>query len=210
MSGDNGHRWVLPAADTYFAPRLTDEGFEIEKLKAALKHVKQFRCAVDGGAHIGTWTRELARHFVRVIAFEPAFDSYTCLIANCGKLANVDFPCAALGDTYGRGAMRDDATRPGNTGARYLGPGEEVGIVPLDEFELRDLDFLKLDLEGYELHALIGAAHTLRSCRPVVLIEEKYFGGRYGVKEGAALRLLESWGAREVERLKNDRVYSWN
>ena len=105
--------------------------------------------------------------------------------------------------------MQDDPRRPGNTGARFLGEGGETQIITLDGVGIRDLDFLKLDVEGYELFALQGAERTVRHCRPVIVMEVKAFGGRFGVPTEAAHELLLSWGARCVERMKNDRVYTW-
>ena len=41
----------------------------------------------------------------------------------------------------------------------------------LDDYGLRDVGFIKIDVEGHELQVLRGAASTLRSQRPVLLIE---------------------------------------
>ena len=200
-------RWALPEADTYFAPPLTDRGFEIEKLDAAMSHVKQWRTAVDGGAHIGTWSVSMAARFASVLAFEPAPDTFDCLVSNLAGIANVVPMRAALGAVAGRAGIGDDTARPGNTGARHLGAGRLVEVDRLDDFGIDDLDFLKLDLEGYELFALTGAKTTILQCRPAIIIEDKDFGRRFGCKPGAALRLLESWGAREVERIRNDHIF---
>jgi hypothetical protein len=42
----------------------------------------------------------------------------------------------------------------------------------LDEYKLRRLDFIKLDIEGMELEALEGASQTIERCRPIMLIEK--------------------------------------
>ena len=43
----------------------------------------------------------------------------------------------------------------------------------LDSFELPEVDFLKIDVEGHEVQVLAGARDTLRRCRPIVLIEAR-------------------------------------
>ena len=201
--------WKLPQSDSYFRPLLTAEGFEIEHLEAALKYVAGFRTAVDGGAHIGTWSVRMAASFQRVLAFEPARDSFECLCANTAELANVEEIPSALGVSRMFAAMRDDPLRVGNTGARFVGDGDDILIERLDDYALADLDFLKLDLEGYEYFALLGAEKTVRRCRPVVMIEDKDFGNRYGIERGVAAAFLAGLGMKEAERVRNDRIFVW-
>ena len=204
-------RWQLPEADTYFAPHLTDEGFQVDHLKAALTHCRNFRTAIDGGAHIGTWAAHMGRRFRLVLAFEPAEDTFECLARNLSGAVNVRPVRIALGERAGMARLADDVLRPGNTGARFLVAGDEVEVMAIDELDLADLDFLKLDIEGCELRALLGAERTLRACRPVVCIEEKKgFGVRFGLQDGAASAYLKGLGAREIERQRNDRIFVWD
>ena len=205
--------WALPKADNYFAPILAQDprGFEIDHLELALRHCRSFRTAVDGGAHVGTWSSHMAKKFELVIAFEPAPDTYACLLQNLADVHNVDFHPVALGAVRTNGRIVDDPSRAGNTGARHLSMngGGDVGVLPLDEFDLADLDFLKLDVEGYELHALRGAYETLRRCRPVVMIEAKNFRPpRFNVDAEAATRYLQQIGYRQVAAARNDRVFT--
>jgi FkbM family methyltransferase len=48
---------------------------------------------------------------------------------------------------------------------------EYVEVVPLDAFGFARLDILKIDVEGMEEDVLIGAAETLRRCRPILYVE---------------------------------------
>jgi FkbM family methyltransferase len=206
--------WVLPKADTYFRPILEQDprGFEIDHLESALSHCKNFRTAVDGGAHVGTWTRQMSTRFSRVLAFEPARDTFDCLRQNLAGYGNVSIYPNALGPTRCVGSVIDDPVRQGNTGARHLllsGEGGDIEVLPLDYFRLTDLDFLKLDLEGYELFALKGAVETLDRCKPVVLIEcKKFKPPRYGNSHEAAADYILTLGYREVARVRNDRIYA--
>lgn len=205
-------RWRLPASDTYFADRLTEEGFEIDHLLAALRHVKVWGVAVDGGAHIGTWSVEMARLFGWVHAFEPAADTFECLQQNTAGLLNVEAHRVALGANHGYAVVRDDRSRAGNTGARFV---EQTGIGDvlvrtLDSYGLRDVGLIKLDLEGFEPFALAGARGTIERWKPIVLIEEKSgMAERFGLQLGDARRLLESWGARFIGGVRNDKIFSF-
>jgi FkbM family methyltransferase len=201
--------WALPTADRYFADKMTDRGFEIDHLDRALEHVTSFRTAIDGGAHVGSWACTMAERFQRVIAFEPAPDTWQCLVTNTAALPNVIVRNAALGNESRRVIVDDDPTRPGNTGARFVRDGDGVAMVRIDELELTDLDFLKLDVEGFEYFALLGATATIARCKPVIVIEDKDFRGRFALARGAANDLLRSLGMREIERVRNDCVFTF-
>jgi hypothetical protein len=41
----------------------------------------------------------------------------------------------------------------------------------LDSLGLTDVSFMKIDIEGYEYYALLGAVDTITACRPVILYE---------------------------------------
>ncbi len=215
--------WALPAADTYFAPILEADprGFQIAHLELALTFCRHhrneaMRTAVDGGAHIGSWSVHLAAEFRRVVAIEPAADTFDCLVKNTESFSNIAYYPCALSDKAGRGRIVDDVTRPGNTGSRYLELVEDDGargpaatsieVIPLDYLYLRDLDFLKLDVEGHELRALKGAAGTIGRCSPVILIEVKRL--RPDVDPEEAVRwLAETFNYHEAARAGRDRIY---
>lgn len=207
-------QWSLPAADTYFRPILEQDprGFQIDHLEVALRHCKLFRTAVDGGAHIGTWSAAMARRFVRVIAFEPAHDTFVCLAQNVAAFPNVEVRRCALGEKQGHGRVNDDQTRVGNTGSRFIthAAGDQdtaTDITRLDDVYVGPVDFLKLDVEGSELAALRGAKATMLRYRPVVMIEVKRL--REGHDPEEAARWLVQFGYREVDRVRNDRVYTF-
>lgn len=202
-------KWKLPASDRYFAPILaqTPEGFELDHLNYAFKHVHQWRTAIDGGAHIGTWTVALAKMFQSVYAFEPALDTYMCLVANTKGLSNVKAMDSALGPANGLCGMQDDPTRPGNTGARVVCTGATATMTTIDAYNLPDVDFIKLDLEGYEAEALKGALDTIRRCGPTIVVECKKFKPiRYGGPE-AVLNFMSKIGYRHVGGIRNDQVF---
>lgn len=205
--------WWLPDADSYFAPFIEQwGGFQSDHLVGAFEHNTRWGVAIDGGAHVGFWTRLFASRFQQVYAFEPSPDTFACLIRNCSDLLNVQCFQRALGKEYGTGAITDSVIRPGNTGARYLTEGTGVEVVPLDSMGLSGVDFLKLDVEGLEVWALQGAERLLREFHPLVLIEEKAFRdkeGRFPLHHKEAGQYLESLGAVVVARFRNDVLYKW-
>jgi FkbM family methyltransferase len=163
--------------------------------------------AVDGGAHLGTWTRMMARDFATVVAFEPQPDIFAKLLQYSTSWPEATrcalrIHKAALHSARGVCRMVNDPKRATSTAAyAKLGPaGNEDGstdveVLTLDGLKLHALDLLKLDLEGGELFALQGARDLLREHRPVVVLEESKLATRhYGIAPDAARRFLEDMG----------------
>lgn len=188
--------------------------YQRSHLEQALKHVKQFRGAVDGGAHVGTWAIPLAKVFSRVDAFEPSEDTYIALRENILSTGtkNITTHRMALGshDGWARMALDPKQASRRNLGARYVTGGSDVQVVTLDSFHFASIDFIKLDVEGSEPAALEGARETLRRCRPVVLFEDKWLWNRYGLPARAPHDFLASLGAREIDRIGKDAIWGWD
>ena len=133
--------------------------------------------AVDVGAHIGLMSMVLASRFDRVVAIEP---NPTCVTRLRSTMpANVTVVAAAVAESAGVTELR--VPRHNGRAVAALGSlAPPAGIVDsvsftvpslrLDDMDLGQVDFLKIDVEGYEPEVLAGAALTLQT-RPVVLIE---------------------------------------
>lgn len=211
----------LPDSDTYFQKFFEDEGgFQLDHLRKILEHVDQFSLAIDGGAHVGTWTKLMAEHFDMVYAFEPAPDTYKCLAKNVlpyfmedkVKLFNT-----ALGEKNDFITVMDDDSRKGNTGSRFIKgySHRELSkttafMTTIDDLKISSpLGLLKLDLEGYEYYALLGARKTIEKYKPVIVIEKKLFKGRYPHSYIDAEQLLREFGMKNVCTVGNDAIYKF-
>lgn len=213
--------WWLPADDTYFAqftkpieyragPPPKRNGFYREHLVAALKHVRAWEVAIDVGSHVGFWSFDLAQQFTTVYAFEPAGPTFECLLKNVEEFDNVRAFNLAVGNAKGTATVCNDKTRPGNSGSNYIMPGSgEVTIVTLDEFGFEACDFLKIDVEGYELRVLEGARKLIKQHRPVISMEctDRKFRDRYAIPENEAQRWLLKRGYREAWAQRPDKVF---
>jgi hypothetical protein len=194
-----GNLWV-PDGDAYFAQAFQhDDVFERENLETALRFVTRWGIAVDGGAHVGSWTRYLARCFDEVHAYEPQPENLECLRANTAGLDNVRTYDTALSDKYGWVGLEPGTNGGGwhiaGEGRTYAGPLVDRGA----------LDFLKLDIEGHEAEALIGCIDQLRKYKPVVLIEEKNLPHK--PLDYAARDLLENLGYTQAAKIRRDVVF---
>jgi len=156
--------------------------------------------AVQAGGNCGVWPRHLAGLFRTVWTFEPDPVNLHCLKQNVP--GNVRYRGAALGEKKGRSGM---ARKPANIGAHYLTQGEDVPVITLDSLRLPACDLLALDVEGFELPALRGAAATIRDYRPVIMIEDKGLSEKYGVRKGEAVDwIVETFGYRVAHRPRRD------
>lgn len=163
--------------------------------EVCIPYIKNWSCAVDGGAHVGLWTIRLAGHFETVHAFEPDASNFECLKLNTAELKNVVLHNCALGEKQRKAGI----TGVTSTGL-YLHKGSNVSVYPLDTFGLSP-GLIKLDVEGSESHALQGAVETLKA-HPVVMLEDKYFS-RYDQPHPE--RFLP--GYKKITEIRRDRVY---
>jgi FkbM family methyltransferase len=211
--------WHLPSGDSYFTKFVPGgpgkkNGFQRDHLLWAFKYVRDWRVAVDVGAHVGFWTIDMADRFAKVLAFEPSADTYDCLVKNMAGLTNVTTAQFALGAKNGRARIAEDDKRKGNTGSRYVLPDdsgtvETIPMVALDELNLEACDLLKVDVEGFELQVLQGANRTIWKYKPVVIMEtDKNFSrARYGIHPGAAEKFLLAHHYREMAHLRPDKIF---
>lgn len=171
----------------------------------SLQHVKNWGCAVDVGAHRGTWTNVLVEKFNVVHAFEPG--PLHSQISKKAIIHNV-----ALSDLGGFGRLLDGDV---NSGQRHLEPnnispnidsGNMIPIHTLDDYMLQfsNLGFLKIDVEGLELKVLQGGEMTINAYRPVIIFEENGLCSRYGIDPGATKSWLISKGYVESEKINKD------
>ena len=183
--------------------------YQIKKLRAALGYVKSFRTAVDIGAHCGLWSLQLVKQFKHLEAFEPVKEHRNCYEANLSEYASkYNLWGCALGEKEGFIRIETQSDSTGNS--RVAGTGD-IPMYTLDSFELDEVDFIKIDTEGFEYFAVKGAEETVKRCRPIMIVEQKGHGTQYhGIRKEAAVELLQSWGMRAMQPpLSGDWIMGW-
>jgi FkbM family methyltransferase len=133
--------------------------------------------SLDIGANRGIYSYLMRQHSKSVIAFEPN-PLYASFVR--GALKDVKVIEAAVSDHEGSCVLRV----PLSTEIAGMGtieaentldqlPVEEITIpvLTLDSLKLPKIGFIKIDVEGHELAALRGAAATIESSLPNLLIE---------------------------------------
>jgi FkbM family methyltransferase len=183
--------------------------YQGKKLDAALRWCKDFRTAVDVGAHVGLMSFYLAKQFSRVVAFEPIAEHRECFARNVDA-PNVTLYDCALGEQFSTAVSMH--TTQGSSGDSWVKAFDgDIEMKSLDDFKLQDVDFIKLDCEGFELFALRGAEETLKRCRPCVMVEQKPGKAtNFGLKETEAVDYLRSLGAHLRTAISGDYILAWD
>lgn len=136
---------------------------------------------VDAGANIGIYSRFLSRCVGpngMIHAFEPSPKNFKRLEAATRPLPNVRLLQVAVGEYSGPSQLYvsaklnvDHRTYPIEVDSRHAIP---IEVVALDDyFEAgQRVDLIKMDIQGYELHALRGANRVLQDNPNIKLLFE--------------------------------------
>jgi len=119
---------------------------------------------LDVGAAWGYYTLLAAKRVRNVISFKPKAGERAVLLENIerNELKNVTIIEKPLFSRVARGFMRKDRLR--------LHPDGDYVTVTLDSLCLSP-DAIKIDTEGAELDILMGAEETLRTYKPILVVE---------------------------------------
>lgn len=207
----------LPDGDTHFEAHLRKGKlfngagtYQYVKIEMALAECEDRRgLAVDVGAHVGLWTRVLAYHFKSVVAFEPVPLLVNCWKANCGKILNAELRHVALSDGGSDHIGMEPALENSGNCRVYRAESTSTLSVAASSLDrqagLDGLDFLKIDVEGWEEFVVRGGEQLIRSRKPVVVVEQKPGNAEaYGLRRRGAEELLQSWGARKLWERSGD------
>ena len=228
LPDDEGHlqQWMLKMQQKVGPAGAERLGYQAQKYRAALAHVRpERRTAIDIGSHVGLWSWPMSFDFEHVAAFEPMPEHRDCWRANMSGRDNVSLHAFALGE---RADIVKVRTRtPGSSGDTGVDPvaersslraavdteGVSVDMRTLDSFKMMNVDFIKIDCEGYELFVLRGAVETLKRWKPCVIVEQKPETGmadRYGIGVTDGVEFLKSLGAKVRAGIQGDYILSWN
>ena len=144
------------------------------------KFVKEGMTVLDIGANIGCHTLRFAKLVGdngKVIAFEPmswAFSKLNTNIALNG-FKNITLEKIVLSNINQQNQLAYFRTSWKLDGKAVSEVKEYVDIFTLDEYvrkvNLAKIDFIKLDVDGYEYKVLLGGQNTIKKLKPIILVE---------------------------------------
>lgn len=176
-----------------FNPGRSNAGYLLGTAEPGLQHVlssllKPGMTVYDVGANVG-FVSVLSAHLVgsggRVFSFEPLPSNADQVEHNArlNQFSNITVRREAIGlaDTQTRFLVSSVATLGMLESSGFAKPSDEiVGEIPVTVRSLDSLraegtipppDVIKVDTEGVEADILLGSAETIRTARPILLIE---------------------------------------
>jgi FkbM family methyltransferase len=165
----------------------------IDVYKNQLGDLSLYKCidyknVIDIGANIGMTTLYFAEEASHVFSFEPDPKTFNYLLDNLekNKIDNVSAFNVGIGKSKSKSII---VRPPDNPSSNFVKSGlvnlhseyleEHITLISLDRFvrnqSLRDIDLIKIDVEGLELAVLAGGGRTLRKNRPTVILEMNSF-----------------------------------
>jgi FkbM family methyltransferase len=173
----------------------------VDDLEVYYPFCRRFDVAIQAGGNVGVWPKKMASKFKTVYTFEPDPENFACLVGNLLDTGVIKLQ-AALGNERGPVGMH---RTPLNVGAHYVEGKGHIPTIRIDDLELPMLDFLMLDIEGYELAAVKGGEDTIKAYLPCIVVEDKHYRG--GSERGAIQALLAGWGYRQAAKKNRDAVF---
>ena len=172
------------------------------ELITAMSYCAKWRVAIDVGAHVGITAFQMSRSFEHVHAFEINPKIYECM--------NYNLEQRAVGNvtTYpvGLGAREESVTikTTNKSFSTHIDPSQREGdvpVMPLDFYNLENVDFIKIDAEGYEPFVAQGGYKTIERCKPIILYECKDHPQRYGFHADSIRNILTPLGYRMIRKI---------
>jgi len=141
------------------------------------------RTFLDVGACFGLITKQMSPYAEKVLAFEPNQEILPCLRKNTENLHNVEILEYGASDkeeskrlvlfgNSGRSTYRDlPITHLLKHRSTFR--VQDTKTITLDSLNLKDVDLIKLDVEGHEKSVLQGSFKTIVHSKPVIIAEQK-------------------------------------
>ena len=139
---------------------------------------------LDIGANFGVFTKlfsQLVGPQGSVISFEPVPQTYRTLAAGVEhlRLGNVQALNKAVSDRVGTATMAvpqyKDSSGENLYESHIVSPDSEgaftVETITVDSLHLKEVNFIKIDVEGHEIAVLRGSMETLKRFHPTLMVE---------------------------------------
>ena len=203
--------WYLPDSDTHFEHYIKDGGYQTVHRDTILKYIKEnkpnLKNCIDVGSHVGFWSKDFTNLFTHTFAFDPIPNVRECYVKNITNTNYTLYPYG-LGKEEKKIKVLYDPKETGNTHASDSG-NLEIDVKTIDGFNLPNIDYIKIDAEGYEIEEIEGAKELIERCKPFIHIEAKK---KVMIKQNITMNAIEELFKRinykQVLSVKSELLYA--
>ena len=212
-------------------------GFEKKELVTYQSLIKRGSVIIDAGANIGLYSivgSRLTGKSGKVFSFEPSKKNFSLFLKNIelNEIKNITPINMGLGDTVGETLLLTQSSENGDAEKYILKDKNELTIVnpepkkdhfsesilldTLDHFQLKNnikkVDFLKIDVEGFEYYVLKGGENLLKNNPEIIILFEcaEHLAHRAGATQNAVFDFLNNLGFEIVYWDSNEEKWSNN
>ena len=145
------------------------------------KYLTKDSICIEAGSHIGTLAIKLSKVCKKVYCFEPVINTFNLLKYNMENNCNNNYELFNKG--LGEICKTENINWISDEGSGGIGLtnnlysknnnkiGEEIEIVTIDSLNLDKLDYIKIDVEGYEENIINGSINTINKYKPIIILE---------------------------------------
>lgn len=184
-----------------------------EQFEKAKERIKNYRTCLDLGGHIGITSIRFSKYFEQVHAFEPINFEY--FKQNTSGIENITLYEHAVSDHEGTVDMFINTNNSGGCTVIHEGvidylyrknlivDSTPYPCKPVDSYNFKDVDFVKIDVEGYNIPVINGMKELLKDNDPVMHIEMAN-DPKYNQKFA---KLMKSLDYRVFANIGHDKFY---
>lgn len=211
----DGQTYWIEEGDTLYGERLKHGQYQKSNWEFVQKVLPQFRNCIDIGSNNACNAINYAKQFEWVECFEPtplAQQLWKKTVSD-NNVGNVTLHTVALGEKQttteillherngGHNHLSHYDKNPRTNGTKCNRPTHSVDVKRLDDFEFERIDFIKIDVEGYEKFVLEGAQATIQRERPMLQLEivgNQCYKFNYFAED--MINWIRSWNYRVVSK----------
>ena len=160
------------------------------------KYLSAGNTFIDIGANIGTWSifaSKVVGNVGKILSFEPHPKTFKYLSGNItlNKSENIEYFNVGCSDKKGNLYFSNNY----DTMNHITYNSVDSIIIPVKELdfftsELKEIDLIKIDVEGFELNVLKGATNTLAKTKMIIFESNKEFQKKYNYRTEDIINFL--------------------
>lgn len=188
---------------------LEGDYFDVDQLGEIKEYIKQHAVILDIGANIGNHSIFFAKECSadKIYSFEPTERTFEILMKNI-QINHLEHTVETKNIALGDQCTKADVicVDKKNCGGNKVSKNDDGNVVmeTLDSLSIKDkIDFVKIDVEGFEYEVLAGASETLKRDKPYIYVE--IFKQNYDKVNS----LLETMGYSCIQNWRHDYLYQF-